>query len=92
VNNNETHDEDTDIEDLVNNLLANFNSSTTASLEAMSSMTATLEGLLALPSFTTKQADHVLNVVDQLINITGQITSEDDSLRTVTNRQDIRSR
>ena len=49
-------------------------------------MAAALEGLLVLPSFTTEQAGNVLNVVDQLVNVTGQVEVEDDSLKVVTNK------
>jgi hypothetical protein len=53
----------------------------------MAAITAALEELLVLPSFTTKQAIDVLNVVDQLVNVTGQIEIVDDnSLKTVTNK------
>jgi hypothetical protein len=80
---NETKTEDND---LLNNLLASFGGSIAPNLDAMAAMTAALEGLLVLPSFTTEQATNVLNVVDQLVNVTGQIEVEDDSLKTVTNK------
>jgi hypothetical protein len=75
--------------DLLNDLFANFEGFIQPNLDAMAAMTAALEGLLVLPSFTTKQATNVLNVVDQLVNVTGQIEVEDDSLKTVTNKYDI---
>ena len=43
-------------------------------------MTEVLEGLLILPSFTTEQAVNVLNVVDQLVNITGKLIVKDKSV------------
>jgi hypothetical protein len=52
----------------------------------MTAMTKVLEGLLVLPSFTTEQATNVLNVVDQLVNVTGQIDVENYSLKLVTNK------
>jgi hypothetical protein len=73
--------------DLLNNLLSSFEGPIEANLDAMAAMAAALEGLLVLPSFTTKQATNVLNVVDQLVNVTGQIEIVDDnSLKTVTNK------
>ena len=69
---------------LLNNLFANFGGgSIAANLEAL---TAMLEGLLVLPTFTLDQATNVLNVVDQLVNVTGQIDAESDSLKLVTNK------
>lgn len=72
----------------MNNLLSNFEGTIEPNLDAMAAMAAALEGLLVLPSFTTKQATNVLNVVDQLVNVTGQIeiTDNDNSLKTVTNK------
>lgn len=55
----------------------------------MAAMAAALEGLLALPSFTTVQAANVLNLVDQLVNVTGQVeveNNDDSSLKGVTNK------
>jgi len=73
--------------DLLNNLLSSFEGPIEANLDAMAAMAAALEGLLVLPSFTTKQATNVLNIVDQLVNVTGQIEIVDDnSLKTVTNK------
>ena len=74
--------------DLLNNLLANFPGTIEPNLDAMAAMAAALEGLLVLPSFTTAQATNVLNVVDLLVNVTGQVevADEDDSLKTVTNK------
>ncbi|UJR31985.1 hypothetical protein I4U23_019458 [Adineta vaga] len=72
--------------DLVNNLLSSFDGSIAMNLNAVAKMTAGLEGLLALSSFTNKQANNVFNVIDQLIDITGQINVEDDSLKEVTNK------
>jgi hypothetical protein len=43
-------------------------------------MTEVLEGILTLPSFTTEQAVNVLNVVDQLVNITGKLIVKDKSV------------
>ncbi|CAF1028752.1 unnamed protein product [Adineta steineri] len=80
---NETETEEND---LLKNLFSNFEGSIEPNLDAMASMTAALEGLLALPSFTTEQANHVLNIVDHLVNITGQIEVEDNSLKVVTNK------
>ena len=71
---------------LLNNLLSNFEGSIAPNLDAMAAMADALEGLLVLPSFTTKQATNVLNVVDQLVNVTGQIEVEDNSLKKVTNK------
>lgn len=74
--------------DLLNNLLANFPGTIEPNLDAMAAMAAALEGLLVLPSFTTAQATNVLNVVDLLVNVTGQVEvpDEDDSLKGVTNK------
>ncbi len=55
-------------------------------LDAMTVMTEVLEELLVSPSFTTEQAMNVLNVVDQLVNFTGQIPVENYSLKSVTNK------
>ena len=52
----------------------------------MASMTAALEGLLVLPSFTPKQANDVFGMVDQMVNVTGLVDVADDSLKTVTNK------
>lgn len=74
--------------DLLGNLLANFPGSIEPNLDAMAAMTAALEGLLVLPSFTTGQATSVLNVVDQLVDVTGkvEVVDDDSSLKTVTNK------
>jgi len=80
----------TEADELLNNLLSNFEGSIEPNLDAMAAIAAALEGLLVLPSFTTVQATNVLNVVDQLVNVTGQIEVVDDgSLKTVTNKYDI---
>ena len=73
-------------EDPVGNLLANIGGSLQPNVDAVAAMTAALESLLVLPSFTTEQAGNVLGVVDQMVNLTGQIESEDDSLKKVTNK------
>ena len=80
---NETEPEEPN---LLNNLLSNFGGPIAPNLDAMAEMTAALEGLLVLPSFTNDQATSVLNVVDQLVDVTGQIEVEDDSLKKVTNK------
>lgn len=80
---NETEPEEPD---LLGNLLAGFDGPIAPNLDAMAEMAAALEGLLVLPSFTNKQATNVLNVVDQLVDVTGQIEVEDDSLKKVTNK------
>ena len=79
---------ETKTDDLINNLLANFEGNIEPNLDALAAMAAALEGLLVLPSFTTGQASNVLNIVDQLVNVTGQIeiVDDDDSLKTVTNK------
>lgn len=83
---NESEPAETDGNDLLGNLLANFDGTISPSLDAVAAMAAALEGLLVLPSFTTEQAGNVLNVVDQLVNVTGQVEVEDDSLKVVTNK------
>jgi len=81
---------ETEADELLNNLLSNFEGSIEPNLDAMAAIAAALEGLLVLPSFTTVQATNVLNVVDQLVNVTGKIEVVDDgSLKTVTNKYDI---
>lgn len=82
---NETDDQ---ANDLLDKLFSNFEGSIEPNLDAMAAMAAALEGLLILPSFTTKQASNVLNLVDQLVNVTGQIdiTDNDNSLKRVTNK------
>ena len=74
--------------DLLKNLLANFPGSIEPSLDAMAAMAEALEGLLVLPSFTTGQATSVLNVVDQLVDVSGkvEVVDDDSSLKTVTNK------
>lgn len=81
---NETDPED----DLLGNLLANFGGPIEPNLDAMAAMAAALEGLLVLPSFTTGQATSVLNVVDQLVDVTGkvEVVDDDSSLKGVTNK------
>ena len=73
-------------DDLMNGLFAGFDGPIAANLEAMARMTAALEGLLVLPSFSTGQATTVLNVVDRLVDVTSQVEIEEDSLKTVTNK------
>lgn len=73
-------------DDLLNSLFANFNGPIAANLDAMTQMAAALEGLLVLPSFSTGQATTVLNVVDQLVDVTSQVEIEESSLKTVTNK------
>lgn len=55
-------------------------------LNEMAAMTEKLQKLLLLPSFTTEQAVTMLNTVDQLVNITGQLQVKDDSLKSITNK------
>jgi hypothetical protein len=69
-----------------NDLFSNFGGPVSANLDAMSTMVAALERLLVLPSFTTEQATNVFNIVDQLINVTGQVDAEPDSLKPITNK------
>ncbi len=77
----------TEADELLNNLLSNFEGSIEPNLDAMAAIAAALEGLLVLPSFTTVQATNVLNVVDQLVNVTGQVEVVDaNSLKGVTNK------
>lgn len=52
----------------------------------MTALLEALESLLNLPVFTLGQASNVLNVVDQLVNVTGQIDVQPDSLKSVTNK------
>jgi hypothetical protein len=52
----------------------------------LSAITEALEELLIIPSFTTEQARNVFNVVDQLVNATGQIEVKDDSFKSMTNK------
>ena len=79
-----TDEEKTD--DILKNLVADFNVSIAPNVNAMASMTSALEGLLVLPSFTTKQANDVFDMIDQLVNVSGQVNVADDSLKTVTNK------
>ena len=57
-----------------------------ANLDAMAAMVAALERLLVRPSFTTGQATTVFNVVDQLVEVTGQVDAAPNSLKPVTNK------
>jgi len=70
------------------NFLADFTGSIDVNLDAMSAVTAALEQLLALPSFTSEQATSILKIVDLLVNVTGQIEiiNDDSSLKTITNK------
>ena len=70
----------------LDNLLSKFGGSIPANLEAMTALLEALESLLNLPAFTLGQASNVLNVVDQLVNVTGQIDVQPDSLKSVTNK------
>jgi hypothetical protein len=72
--------------DLLNNFLSNFEGLIAPNLNAIASMAAALEDLVIVPSFTIEQATNVLHVVDQLINITGEIEVKDNSLKKVTNK------
>jgi len=72
--------------DLLNNFLSNFEGPIAPNLDAIASIAASLEDLLVIPSFTIEQATNVLHVVDQLINITGEIEVKDNSLKKVTNK------
>ncbi|CAF3548240.1 unnamed protein product, partial [Rotaria sp. Silwood2] len=67
-------------------LSSNLKSLIPINLNTITKMTEKLEDLLVLPSFTTKQTIDILNIFDQLINITGQIEIEDCSLKLVTNK------
>ncbi|CAF4027854.1 unnamed protein product, partial [Rotaria magnacalcarata] len=67
-------------------LLSNFKSSFSPNLESMKLIITVLEKLCILPSFTVEQAINVLNIVDQLINITGKIEDDNVLLRAVTNK------
>ncbi len=69
-----------------NDLFSNFGGPISANLDAMAAMVAALERLLVLPSFTTDQATIVFNVVDQLVNVTGQVDAETDLLKPITNK------
>jgi len=81
---------ETNIEEnrLLKNFLADFTGSIDVNLDAMSAVTAALEQLLALPSFTSEQATSILKIVDLLVNVTGQIEiiNDDSSLKTITNK------
>ncbi|CAF3674371.1 unnamed protein product [Rotaria sp. Silwood1] len=68
------------------NLLFTFKNIISANLNMITVMTEILEDLLNLSSFTMKQTIDILNIFDQLINITGQIEVENDSLKLVTNK------
>ncbi|CAF0969318.1 unnamed protein product [Rotaria sordida] len=80
---NETENEEND---LLNNFLLNFKDSFVSNLASMAVMTDALEKLLVLPSFTIEQAHNVLNIFNQLINITEQIEIENYSLKIITNK------
>ena len=73
-------------DDPLSNLFANFNGTIEASLDAMAQMAAALEGLLVLPAFTPNQATSVLNVVDQLVDVTDDVVGEETALKPVTNK------
>jgi hypothetical protein len=83
---NLTEPEEEEPQDPVGNLLATLGGSLQPNVDAVATMAAALEGLLVLPSFTAEQAGNVFGVVDQMVNLTGQIESEDDSLKKVTNK------
>ena len=72
--------------DPVENILANIEGALQPDIKAMATMTAALESLLVMPSFTPAQATDVLSVVDQMINITGLIEVGDGSLKLLTNK------
>lgn len=57
-----------------------------ANLEALGAILEALESLLTLPAFTLEQSTTVLNVVDQVVDVTGQVEAEPDSLKTLTNK------
>ena len=71
---------------LLSNLLSNFEGSIEPNLNAMAEMTAALERLLVLPSFTNEQANHIFNIVDQLVDVTEQIDNDNGSLKKITNK------
>ena len=45
-----------------------------------------LEALLSHRSFTTDQAENILNHVDQLVNVSGEINIKQSSLKSITNK------
>ena len=73
-------------DDLLDDLFGDLGGPITADVGAMARVAAALEGLLVLPSFSNKQATTVFNVVDQLVEVSGQIDIEDKSLKRVTNK------
>lgn len=73
-------------DDPLSNLFSNFNGTIEANVDALAQMAAALEGLLVLSSFTPNQATNVLNVVDQLVDVTGDVVTEENVLKPVTNK------
>ncbi|CAF2717253.1 unnamed protein product [Rotaria sp. Silwood2] len=72
--------------DLLNDFLSKIKNFSSINLDSITVMTDALEKLLVLPSFTIEQANNVLNIVDQIVNIAGQIEVENNSLKTITNK------
>ncbi|CAF3687991.1 unnamed protein product [Rotaria sp. Silwood1] len=80
---NETENDENE---LLNEFLLNFKDYLITDLDSMSVMTAAIEKLLIIPSFTIEQANNILNIINRLVNITGQIEVENDSLKIITNK------
>ncbi|CAF3811545.1 unnamed protein product [Rotaria magnacalcarata] len=72
----------TNIEDL----LTNFENTISLTLETLVTKTQAFEDLLNRDSFTTTQTTNILNMFDQLVNVTGQIKVEDSLYKSVTNK------
>ena len=70
----------------LDNLLSKFGGPIAANLEALGAILEALESLLTLPAFTLEQSTMVLNVVDQVVDVTGKVEAEPDSLKTLTNK------
>jgi hypothetical protein len=75
-------EDDSRLEDLLNQ----YKGLIPTDLNTMAAATTALEGLLTLPSFSKSEATSILNMVDKLVDITGQVDVKEHSLKLVTNK------
>lgn len=55
-------------------------------LDIILDINTALEELLVEDLYRKKEATTILNIIDQLVNVTGQIKVENDSLKSITNK------
>lgn len=77
---------DNDTDDLWDTLLTDYKNLFALHLQFIQLIAKDIERLLILPSFTIDQSVTILTIINDIINITGQIDVEDHLLKPITNK------